>query len=519
MASAPAPHASDPTASPGPRIELTSVSRRFDAVLAVDGVSITLAPGEIHAVIGENGAGKSTLMKLAAGSLAPTAGSVAIEGRSLEPATPAEAIRRGVGMVHQHFMLVGAFRAIENLVLGAEPTRAGGRLDLARAEARARVLMEEAGLLVPLGRITDELTVGERQRLEILRVLFRGARALLLDEPTAVLSPIEATELYGTLRRLADGGATIAVVTHRLDEVVRFADRVTVMRRGKAVLSGRDLDEDALTRAIMGAEPPPAFHPPARDEAAPPVLDVEDLRLVDAGGRTRLDGVSFTVRSGEIVGVAGVEGNGQRELVRALAGLEPRAAGTVLVAGRALDRDGVSLPARSRRAHLAVVLEDRHAEGLLLDATVADNLVLGDVGDPRDGPLDERAMVARRIARFHVDPPDPARLARELSGGNQQKIVVARALDRVAGRGAEAALVLAQPTRGVDVGAAATIHEAIGEAARAGLAVLVVSADLGELRRLSHRILVMHRGRIVADRPAGASDEEIGRLMLGTEAA
>ena len=519
----------------GPRLELASVSRRFGDFLAVDlaidRATVTVGPGAIHAIIGENGAGKSTLLKLAAGVLAPSAGEVRVDGRPLDPATPAEAIRRGVGMVHQHFMLVGAFRAVENLILGGEPTTSLGRLDLPAAAARARTLMDSAGLEVPLDALTSTLTVGERQRLEILRVLYRGARALLLDEPTAVLSPLEAEDLYATLRRLADGGASIAVVTHRLDEVCRFADHVTVMRNGRVVLSrpqdrAAPLSTDELTRAIMGGATPPPFAPPELAADAPVVLEVAGLALAGASGHPLLDGIDLAVRAGEIVGVAGVEGNGQRELTRALAGLEPRATGRIAVAGH----DLAGARVRARRPLLGVVHEDRHAEGLLLDASVGDNLVLGDLGDP--GELDEAATVARRIEAFGVEPPDAARLAGELSGGNQQKIVIARALDRLRKRfqvggdpktpgpaGIRAAAILAQPTRGVDVGAAAVIYRAIGAAAAAGIAVLVISADLAELRRLSHRIVVMRRGKIVASLPRDASETSIGRAMLGVRAA
>ena len=499
----------------GPTLELEAVSRRFGDFLAVDRASVKIGPGAIHAVVGENGAGKSTLMKMAAGVIAPSSGSVRIDGELLDPQTPAEAIGRGVGMVHQHFMLVGAFRAIENVILGGEPVTSFGRLDLARAAARAEQIMKSAGLAVPLDAPTSQLTVGERQRLEILRVLYRGARALLLDEPTAVLSPIEAEDLYGTLRRLADDGASIAVVTHRLDEVARHADHVTVMRRGRVVLEAPQdraapLGTDELTRAIMGGAPPPPFAPPPLASDAGVVLAVEALTVTDASGRRVLDGVDLEVRAGEIVGVAGVEGNGQRELVRALAGLPPRARGSVRVAGRELAAE-----VRGRRGALGVVHEDRHEDGLLLDASVGDNLVLGDIGD---GPIDEPATIARRIERFGVEPPSAARLAGELSGGNQQKIVIARALDRLRDAGSEAAAILAQPTRGVDVGAAAVIHRAIGQAAASGMAMLVISADLAELRRLCHRIVVMRRGKMVASLGRDASETEIGRAMLAPTA-
>jgi simple sugar transport system ATP-binding protein len=502
----------------GPVLELSSLSRRYGACVAVADATVEIAPGKIHAIIGENGAGKSTLLKMAAGVIAPSGGSVRIDERTLDPATPAEAIERGVGMVHQHFMLVGAFRAIENLILGGEPMASLGRVDFASAEAKAREIMKSAGLEVPLDALTSALTVGERQRLEILRVLYRGARALLLDEPTAVLSPLEAEDLYATLRRLADGGASIAVVTHRLDEVSRFADHVTVMRRGHVVLSQPQdrqapLSTDELTRAIMGGAPPAPFAPPPLADDAEVLLEVKGLALADASGRRVLDGVDLAVKAGEIVGVAGVEGNGQRELVRALAGMEPHAEGRVAVAGK----DLAGARVRARRPVLGVVHEDRHEEGLLLDATVGDNLVLGDLGDP--GALDEPAVIARRIERFGVVPADAARLAGELSGGNQQKIVIARALDRFTTPGTRAAAVLAQPTRGVDVGAAAVIHRAIGDAAAAGLAVLVISADLGELRQLSHRIVVMRKGKIVASLPREAEETVIGRAMLGVDAA
>lgn len=526
---------------PGPVIKLDHVSKRFGECVAVREASITIEPGLIHAVVGENGAGKSTLLKLAAGALAPTSGSVLIDNSPLEPATPVEAARRGVGMVHQRFMLVGAFTAIENLILGSEPTRAGGRIDWAAAESRARGMMKSAGLKVPLDAKTDSLTAGERQRLEILRVLFRGARAILLDEPTAVLSPIEAQELYSMLRRLAETGSTVAVVTHRLDEAIRYADRATVMRRGVAVLSktlktasGKGSKppegppravENELSAAIMGGEPPPIVAPPTLVEKATVVLEVKGLSLEDETGGKLLDGIDLSVRSGEIVGIAGLDGNGQRELVRALAGLEPEATGSISVLGKIVSGEphrGEEEEVRARRPYLGIVHGDRQIDGLVLDASAGENLILGDLGDaPEEGAEEEgeAAVIARRIERFHIHPPDPGKLARELSEGNQQKLVVARALDRIARKKGEAAAILAQPTRGIDVGSAAVIHAAIGSAVASGLAVVVISADLAELRLLCHRILVLRGGRIVASLPPHASDTAIGRAMLGEEAA
>ncbi len=525
----------------GPVIEIAHVAKQFEGCVAVARASVTFSPGEIHAVVGENGAGKSTLLKLASGMIAPSSGTVKIEGTALSPATPAEAARRNVRMVHQHFMLVGAFTALENLLLGNEATTSGGRLDLARARREVSALAKKTGLAVPLDAITDSLGVGEKQRLEILRVLYRGAKALLLDEPTAVLTPLEANDLYATLRALADEGRTIVVVTHRLDEVARFADRVTVMRRGRTVMSrslgvAKESQEgegasgapyrkagaatvEELTRAIMGQEPPPAFSPPEVAEDAAIALDVAGLSFTDAGGRTWLDGVDLSVKQGEIVGIAGVEGNGQRELVHAIAGLLQGAKGRLAVGETTLDLDENEVRAvGERRAVLRVVHEDRHSEGLMLDASVADNLVLGAQREIRKGR--EPALVARLVAELGIVPADPARLAGDLSGGNQQKIVVGRALDGILGMGGKGKLlVLAQPTRGVDVGAAAAIHEAIGRAAAKGLGVLVVSADLSELRVLCHRLLVMRKGRIVAAMAPSTPEETIGRAMLGLEAA
>lgn len=502
--------------APGPRLELQRATKRFAHLVAVDELDLALAPGRVHAIIGENGAGKSTALKLLAGYLAPSAGAVRIDGEPL-PSTPREAMARGVGMVHQHFMLVERLSAIENLVLGHEPVR-GGRVDLARARREAEALAERSRLEVRLDRTVEELGVGEQQRLEILRVLYRGARALLLDEPTAVLSPVEVADLYRTLRELAAGGATVAVVTHRLDEVARYADDVTVMRRGRRVVSEPRTPQEAepaltarLARAIMGGEPPPAVTAPPLDGAADPALEIDRI-VVDHGGQRVLDEISLSVLPGEVVGIAGVEGNGQGPLARVLAGLSPIAAGRVVVGGQtiltaATRGDGAARVRRARAAGLVVVQEDRQSDELVLDATIADNLVLGDLGS-----VDEVHAVRTRFDRFDVYPPTPERLARTLSGGNQQKIVMARALDRRI-----VALVAAQPTRGVDVGTARTIQRAIAEVARDGAAVLLTSADLQELRSLSHRILVIRKGRLVAELPSDASEEAIGRAMLGLD--
>jgi ABC-type uncharacterized transport system ATPase subunit len=499
----------------GPVIKIEGLGVRYGNFWAVRDASVTLEPGVIHAIIGENGAGKSTLLKAAAGFVPIVTGNVRVEG---------DANASTIGMVHQHFMLVSAFTALENLVLGAEPTQSFGRLDLARARTRANALMKQSGLSVNLDATTRDMAVGERQRLEILRVLLRGARAVLLDEPTAVLSPLEAEELYATLARLAKEGATIAVVTHHLDEVIRFAHHVTVMRRGRTVAS-RSIDrtqsaalEDELTRAIMGGEPPAPTKAPSLPDKPSEALTIDNLVLVDGSGKRVLDGVRLSVKAGEIVGVAGIEGNGQRELVRAVAGLEPNVTGTIALGGKPFEPVRSMDDMRARRRALAVVHEDRHADGLMLQASVGDNLVLGELGE-LSSTMDEKNAVVRRIDHFGIFPADAERAAGSLSGGNQQKIVMARALDRIEASAARAAVVLGQPTRGVDVGAAAVIHRAIVSAAERGLGVLVISADLGELKRLSHRIVVLSGGRIVAELPPDSPDDVIGRAMLGMEAA
>jgi simple sugar transport system ATP-binding protein len=490
-------------------LELRSVTKRFGAVAAVREASVRFEPGRVHALVGENGAGKSTLLGLAGGEHAPDDGSVHVDGSPLVPATPAEAARRGVGFVHQHFMLVEAFSALENIVLGAEPMRSLGRLDLGEARRRAREVLAGAGLELDLEAPVDRLGVGERQRLEIARVLYRGARTLLLDEPTAVLTPGQARALLGTLRELVRAGSAVVLVTHRIAEVIEHCDQVTVMRRGSVVARRRvaDTSEAELARDVMGREPPPPIARPRAPREPSVVLSVESLSVAgQRAGRLAVDGVSFEVGEGRIVGVAGVEGNGQRELVRAIAGLLGSSAGRVRLDGR--DLGGLDTGAR-RALGLAVVHEDRHRDGLLLEAPVGDNLVLGDLG-----ALPEEPAVRRRIERFGVMPPEPARRARDLSGGNQQKVVTARALDRKV-----RAAVLAQPTRGVDLGAARAIHEAILETARGGAAVLVVSADLAELRALCHELIVIARGRIVARLSPDAPDDQFGRAMLGAEAA
>jgi simple sugar transport system ATP-binding protein len=480
-----------------PALEVHDVDKRFGAVHAVRAATVAFEPGRIHAVVGENGAGKSTLLKIAAGLLEPDAGDVRVAGERLAPHTPAEAIRRGVGMVQQHFALVDVFTGLENVVLGVEPTRGLGRLDLAAARTKVAAVARELGGELPLDAPVASLGVGDRQRLEIARTLYRDARVVILDEPTAVLTPGEAEALYKTLRGLASAGRAVVVVTHKLDEVRDHADVVTIMRRG-ALVATRPVQRTAadvaeIASAIMGND---AVAPVER---APRALGATVIALRDARLGRALRGVTLEVRAGEVVGVAGVEGNGQRELVRALAGLEGLDEGTVAPGPSAI----------------AVVHEDRQHEGLVLDASIRDNVLLGEHARFASfGLLDGASMDAEakaRVARAR-GPSDVDATARSLSGGNQQKLVVMRAIARLE-RGAKA-LVVAHPTRGVDLAASRAIHAEVLGAAERGAAVLVISADLHELRTLSDRIVVMARGRIAAELTPVATDGEIGRAML-----
>ena len=493
------------TAAPHAELaRVVGVEKRFGAVHAVKAVSCTFRAGAIHAVCGENGAGKSTVLKLVAGMLVPDEGEVVVFGAPLAPHTPREAIRRGVAMVLQHFALVPVFTTLENIILGAEPGR-NGMLDLSEARRRAEAIGAELGTKLPLDARVETLGVGDRQRIEIARALFREANLVILDEPTALLTKNEALSLYATMRRLADAGKGIVVVTHKMDEVKAHADVVSVMRRGELVFT-RPIDRNAdvaaqvdeVTRAIMGAvHVRTAAHAerPVVVKTTEPVLVMKDVRVGQA-----LAGVSMTLHPGEIVGIAGVEGNGQTELVAVLAG------------DRAPDEGTVTSPSAAR----SVVREDRHAEGLVLDATLRDNIVLGELGRfvrvRGLGILDGAAIDREAQARLERSgaPASLDRMARTLSGGNQQKIVVTRALSRPS-----EVVVAAQPTRGVDLAASLDIHGDLVAAAARGAGVIVVSSDLDELRKLSSRILVLARGAIVAEMPPTASDDELGRAMLG----
>jgi simple sugar transport system ATP-binding protein len=531
-------------------VRMSAVVKRFGPVVANAGADLVVGAGEIHALVGENGAGKSTLMRVLAGMYPPDGGTVAVATggtpRDVTGWSTREAIDAGVGMVHQHFMLVPTLTVAENLILGRE-LRRGWSLDRDGAAREVRALSERTGLRVEPSRLVSDLSVGEAQRVEILRTLYRGAKVLILDEPTAVLSPPEVRELWKVLRRLRDDGGTVVLITHKLDEVIDISETITVMRAGRTVgrlktadatpraiarmMVGRDvvlaLDGGAIRGVGLGkqeaerprAAPASGAHPPAVAPHRPaPALEVSGLTVASLRKPNEVDDVSFTVARGEILGIAGVEGNGQTELIEAITGLRAVASGTVRVAdARGVLRDVTNLDVRNRAdSGLSHIPEDRHRRGLVLDYSVADNLILGQqhrfTGGA--GSLDRRRVAdnaSSRIDTFDIRPPDGALPSRALSGGNQQKVVIAREMGRDF-----VVLIAAQPTRGVDVGAIEFIHDQLRRARAEGKGILLVSADLVEVLALSDRVAVMYGGRIVVTLPASdATPESLGPYMTG----
>jgi len=496
------------------KLELRNVTKRFGAVLANDHLNITVDSGTIHAIVGENGAGKSTAMRIAYGFYTADSGEILVDGEVRDIRAPRDAIALGVGMVHQHFMLVRPMTVTENIVLGAEPGSAVA-LDLRKAAAAIRGLSEEFRLTVDPDAIVETLSVGQQQRVELLKALYRRADLLILDEPTAVLTPQEVEEFFAILRRMRSQGKTVVIITHKLSEVLAISDRVTVMRDGRVVGNVKTSDTNAaeLARLMVGrevllrVEKSPAK--PGQD-----VLTVRDLSV------KRVNGVSFAVRAGEIVGIAGVEGNGQTELIEALAGLLPegQVTGTIAFGGRDLR----TVDARRRREiGIAHVPEDRHRRGLLLEFSVSENSILGVHYRPPAASgmgtmlLDKKAIERRAdlvIREFDVRPPNPALPARALSGGNQQKLIIGREFELP-----PVVLLISQPTRGVDIGAIEFIHRKIIAMRDVGCAILLVSAELEEVTALADRLLVLHNGRIAGEvmDPSLATAEEIGLLMTG----
>jgi simple sugar transport system ATP-binding protein len=501
---------------------MVDIQKSFGAVRAVRGASLEVMPGEIHALVGENGAGKSTLMRILGGLIKPDDGRVDVNGSDVTGWSTNDAIAAGIGVVHQHFMLVPTLSVAENLVLGCEPKTRGIVLDYRKAADDVRQLSNETGLVIAPDRLVSDLSVGEAQRVEILKVLFRGAKILVLDEPTAVLSPPEVRELWAVLRRLRDNGDTIVLITHRLDEVVELSDTITVMRAGQTVarIKTADTTPAEIARLMVGREVSLAagkrVQPRAQSGGPRPDqgLEVRNLSVMGSRGIRVVDGVSFSVKPGEVLGIAGVEGNGQTELIEALAGLRAVFAGDILVDGIDVTRRSV---AQRRNGGMSHIPEDRHRRGLILEYTVADNLILGvEKQFSRRGLIDRDRVgdnASREIASFDIRPPNPILPARALSGGNQQKVVVAREMDRE-----YSVLLASQPTRGVDVGAIEFIHQQLLDARAREKAILLVSAELNEVLALSDRIAVMYRGKFAVVLPSSeASEEVLGEYMIGTK--
>jgi len=498
-------------------LELRQITKRFGDVLANDHVDIVVKPGTIHAIVGENGAGKSTAMRIAYGFYTADSGEILVDGQVRDIKSPHDAIALGIGMVHQHFMLVETMTVAENIVLGAEPGSALA-LDLKSAASQIRQLSEEFKLAVNPNEPVEHLSVGQQQRVELLKALYRHARLLILDEPTAVLTPLEVEEFFAILRRMREQGKTVIIITHKLSEVLAISDEVTVMRDGKVVgrVQTKDTNAAELARLMVGREVLLRVEK-SDPEVGRSELEVRNLSVSDVNGTKRVNNVSFEVRSGEIVGIAGVEGNGQTELIEALAGLvEPaRLSGEINFEGRNIN----AMSARVRRElGIAHIPEDRHRRGLLLDFSLAENSILGVHYRPPVAAfaggifLDENAIQRRAseiIREFDVRPPNAALPARALSGGNQQKLIIGREyhLD-------PKLLLVSQPTRGVDIGAIEFIHRQLVSLRDSGCAILLVSAELEEVTSLSDRLLVIHEGRIAGEvDPKVGTLEEIGLLM------
>ncbi len=495
-------------------LELRNITKRFGEVVANNHVSIVIQPGTIHAIVGENGAGKSTAMRIAYGFYKADEGEILVDGKVRVINSPHDAIAQGIGMVHQHFMLVETMTVAENIVLGAEPGSEIA-LDLNKASLEIRRLSEEFKLAVNPNSTIEHLSVGQQQRVELLKALYRHARLLILDEPTAVLTPQEVEEFFAILRRMRQQGKTVVIITHKLSEVLAISDDVTVMRDGKVVggVKTKETNAAELARLMVGREVLLRVEkPPAKIGAVE--LSVKKLSVTKDGSK-RLDDVSFEVRQGEILGIAGVEGNGQTELIEALAGLVPASqlSGEIQLENRSVTHAN----ARSRREFgIAHIPEDRHRRGLLLEFSLSENAILGvhyrkPIVSAGVFLVDQaiRNRTKEIIENFDVRPPNPTLPARALSGGNQQKLIIGREFKL-----GPKLLLVSQPTRGVDIGAIEFIHRKLVALRDDGCAVLLVSAELEEVTALSDRLLIIHEGHIVGDvDPKVATVEEIGLLM------
>jgi general nucleoside transport system ATP-binding protein len=501
-----------------PFLQMRGITKRFPGVLANDHVDFDVLPGEIHALFGENGAGKSTLMRILYGLYQPDEGEIRLRGDRVAISSPAAAIQRGIGMIHQHFMLVQTLTVAENVALGVKSSR-GPLTDLGRVSQRIRELSETYGLKVDPAAYIWQLSVGERQRVEIIKALYREVSLLVLDEPTAVLTPHEVRDLFVVLSRLVRGGLSLVFISHKVAEVLELSDRITVLRAGRkiATVRGADATMSGLADMMVGHQVTSVEVPSVR-QPGPVVLAVSDLRVAGDRGAEAVRGLSLEVHSGEIVGVAGVSGNGQRELAEAIAGLRRPSGGRVEISGTDVT---ARHPRTIRDAGLAYVPEERMRDGLIAEFSVAENLILVANADPayaRLGFLRNRAIrrhCRQLVAEFDVRTPSLDTPAHNLSGGNIQKLIMARELS-----GSPSVLLVAQPTRGIDVSASVYIHQRLISQRADGTAVLVISEDLDEVMAISDRILVIYEGVIISEvDPRATSREEIGLMMAGVAPA
>jgi len=493
---------------------MRGIRKEFPGVVANDDVSLDVRRGEVHALLGENGAGKSTLMNILYGLYHPDAGEIRLNGKPVSFRSASDAIDAGIGMVHQHFMLIPVMTVAENVVLGMEPVKTGVLLDESAAERRVADMAKTFNFAVEPGALVEDIGVGQQQRVEIMKALYRNADILILDEPTAVLTPQEASDLFEILRTLRREGISIIFISHKLKEVLEIADRITVLRRGKTIetVPREGATEESLARAMVGrevllqVEKPPA-------EAGEALLEVEDLHVTDDRGIEKVRGMSFQVRAGEIVGIAGVDGNGQTELIEALTGLRRADRGVIRVGGRELAHASARAALDAGLGHIP---EDRQRRGLVLEFSLAENIALHDYAEPPDsrwGWLFPKRLVSRArrlIQEFDVRGGGPFTPAGALSGGNQQKLVAAREISRD-----PKALIAAQPTRGLDVGAIEYLHRRLVTERDEGRAILLVSLELDEIFSLSDRILVIYEGQIVGEHTGEVSEEQIGFEMVG----
>jgi simple sugar transport system ATP-binding protein len=496
-----------------PLLEMRGITKRFPGIVANDRVDFDLRRGEVHALLGENGAGKSTLMSVLYGLYRFDEGEILLNGQPLSIGSPHEAIDAGIGMVHQHFMLIPVMTVAENVVLAAEPHR-GPFLDTAEAERRVRAIADSLDFRVDPHARVESISVGQQQRVEILKALYRKAEILILDEPTAVLTPQEALDLFSIIRTLTAEGQSVIFITHKLHEVLEIADRITVLRGGKKIdtVARAGATEASLARMMVGRDV--VLHvEKAPGTPGDPLLTVEDLQVEDERGLPAVRGVSLTVRGGEIVGIAGVDGNGQTELIDAITGLRKLTSGRIVVKGK----DVTNLNARAvLDAGIGHIPEDRQRRGLVLEFTLAENLALEDYSRPPaswHGWLNPRVFIERAtrlLKEFDVRGGGPNTLGSSLSGGNQQKVVIAREVSRD-----PAVLIAAQPTRGLDVGAIEFVHRRLVQERDEGRAILLISFELDEILSLSDRILVIYEGQIVGEYAPGVSEQELGIAMTG----